>query len=126
MRRLLDSTRRHDLSFWRNGTIRISSRVARALSIAPGDSVNIAVHNSEYFLFAVRHSLGRHHAQCFPTKKGSANFRASSVSLCRSLLDALSIFAPGASFMAGEPQTISDTTYLPIITARPALHSGVI
>lgn len=125
---LLDHTRRPDITFCRKrGIIRIAARVARALALTPGDSINIAVecsHNCnhvEYLLYAIHHanSIGRHEAQCYPTKKGSGNYCTYSVRLCRSLLDSVGIKTEKAAYMVGEPIFKGGTTYLPIITLRP-------
>lgn len=48
MIKLLEHTRRPDISFYRNGTIRIAARVSRMLSLSPGDVINIAVTEGEY------------------------------------------------------------------------------
>lgn len=121
MIKLLEHTRRPDISFHRNGIIRITARLARALSLRPGDAINIAVNDGEYLLHATRlpSAIGRHLAQCHPTKKGSANYCAHSVRLCRALLDELGIDAAGASFMVGEPCSRGGVTYVPIITLHP-------
>lgn len=136
MKKLLEHTRRPDISFNRNGTIRITARVARILSLCPGDTINIAVSNggnpdqpahgatrtspAEYLLYATHHvnNTGRHEAQCYPTKTGSKNFCANSVRLCRSLLDSVGVKADKASFMIGEAFERGDTTYLAIITRQ--------
>lgn len=119
MQRLLENTRRHDITFHRNGFIRITARVVRLLQIQPGDCINIAVTDGEYLLFASRHSVGRHEAQCYPSKKGSGNFCANSVRLCRNLFSSVGITRNKVSFMAGEKIERSGTTYLPIITQLP-------
>lgn len=121
MKKLLEHTRRPDISFVRNGAIRISSRVVRALSLRPGDSINIAVSDGEYLLYAVTHSgdFGRHVAQCFRSKYGSNNLCAQSVALCRGLLDSAGISAYRASFMVGQPIERAGVKYVPIITLHP-------
>lgn len=119
MQILLENTRRHDITFCRNGIIRITARVARILDISPGDSINIAFSNGEYLLFATRHKVGRHEGRCRPTKKGSGNFCANSARLCRSLFEALGLACDKASFMAGEKVELADTVYLPLITHMP-------
>lgn len=119
MQKLLENTRRHDITFCRNGIIRITARVVHILGLSPGDSINIAFSNGEYLLFATRHNVGRHEGQCRPTKKGSGNFCANSARLCRSLFEALNLSCDKASFMAGEKVELADTIYLPIITKLP-------
>lgn len=146
MNKLLNHTRRPDIAFNRNGIIRITARVARALSLQPGDTINITLFNNgiqcrhmqgetcscpaerrrncnlvEYLLSATRHTdnIGRYEAQCYPTKKGSNDYRANSVRLCRTLLDSAGITDPKAAFMVGEIFQRDSITYIPIITRRP-------
>lgn len=144
---LLEHTRRPDISFCRKrGTIRISAKVARVLALRPGDSINIAVSGGEipcrrmqsgacscsaerrrncnqveYLLHAVHlgGSLGRHEARCWPTKKGSDNYCACSVRLCRSLLDAVGIRDDKVAYHVGEAFVRAGTTYVPVITLHP-------
>lgn len=118
---LLEHTRRSDISFSRNGTIRITARVARVLSLCPGDTINIAVSNGEYLLHSTHlvNNLGRHEAQCYPTKKSSDNYCANSVRLCRALLDSVGVMADKAAFMVGESFERESITYVPIITLNP-------
>lgn len=121
MIKLLEHTRRPDISFNRDGTIRITARVARTLCLCPGDSINIAVSGGEYLLHAIHHStdFGRHVAQCFPSKRGSNNLCARSVALCRSLFDMAGITTNRASFIVGEKIERAGTIYVPIITRYP-------
>lgn len=121
MIKLLQQTRRPDITFCRNGRIYITARVSRILSLAPGDSINIAYDNGEYLLFAVRHpaGIGRHIARCFPSKKGGNNLSASSVKLCRIVLNHANVQSTRASFMAGEAFEKNGTTFLPIIIKCP-------
>lgn len=122
MQTLLTRTRRPDITFHRSGIISITARVGGMLGLHEGDSINIAVSGGEYFLFAVRHCIGRHEAQCFPTKRGGRNLRANSARLCRLLLDSIGLSGcPRASFMAGEKVERDGTTFLPIITQNPIL-----
>ena len=123
MIKLLDQTRRPDVSFSRNGKIRITARVARALSLRPGDVVNIVVNNGEYLLYAthIDNNFGRHEAQCYPTKKGSGNYCANSVRLCRSLFASVGINANNVAYMTGKPVERNGIIYVPIITLNPQL-----
>lgn len=121
MIKLIEHTRRPDITFCHNGRILITARVSRILSLDPGDSINIAHEDGEYLLFAVRHHnfLGRHIARCFPTKIGSRNFSANSVELCRTVLRFANVHTDRASFMTGEAFERNHTTYLPIIIKYP-------
>ena len=121
MNKLLKHTRRHDVTFCRNGCISITARVARTLDIKPGDSVNIAQHENEYLLYAV-HADGsgfRRYARCYPTNKGGNNYRTYSVQLCRALMSALNITSDRVSYMVGKSVEINGTIYLPMITRLP-------
>lgn len=121
MIKLLEHTRRPDISFCRNGRILITARVARILSLRPGDTINVAFIDREYLLYAVHHdnAIGRHVAQCYPTKKHSRNYCANSVELCRAMLSIAKVSTDRVSLMAGEPFTKDETVYLPIITQCP-------
>lgn len=119
MIRLLDKTRRHDITFYRNGRILITARVVRMLGLSPGDSINIAITDGEYLLYALHNPFGRHEAQCYPTKRGSHNFCANSARLTRAVLDASRTSASRASFMIGEQIIIQHTLYCPIIIRHP-------
>ena len=124
MIKLLEHNRRPDISFSRKrGTIRITARVARVLALRPGDANNIAVSNGEYLLHAVHlvNNFGRHEAQCYPTKKGSNNYCAYSVRLCRSLLDSVGVKADKVAYMVGQAFERNGTIYVPIITLHPLL-----
>lgn len=121
---LLTHTRRPDVSFNRNGKIRLTARVVRMLSMSPGDSINIAVNDGEYLLHSTPHdadeTLRRFEAKCYPSKRGGGkHYCANSVRLCRSLLEAIGSHADKVSFNVGEALTISGTLYLPIITLKP-------
>lgn len=119
--KLLVHTRRPDITFCHNGIIRITATLARALSLLPGDIINIAVCNGEYLLHAIRpgNNTGRFEAQCYPTNKGGSNYCANSVRLCRSLLTSAGIHTDKASFMTGEPIQRNGSIYVPIITLHP-------
>lgn len=122
MIKLLEHTRRPDISFSRKrGLIRITAKVARILALRPGDSINIAVSNGEYLLHAVHrvNNIGRHEAQCYPTKKGSDNYCTYSVRLCRALLDSVGVKVDKVAYMVGEAFVRGETTYIPIITQLP-------
>lgn len=85
------NTRRPDVSFYRNGRIDITSAVARVLNLREGDVVDIDYQNGEYLLYVRLRgvdAIGRHEAQCHPTKEGAHNFRAYSKKLCKAILAA--------------------------------------
>lgn len=122
MIKLLEHTRRPDISFHRNGTIRIASRVARILSLRPGDAINIAVNDGEYLLYAVRYQNTnyRYEAQCYRSKRGGGeNYCANSVRLCRALFNSVGVKSARVSYMAGEAVDKNGVKYVPIITLHP-------
>ncbi len=121
MIKLLEHSRRPDISFSCNGLIRITARVARMLSLRPGDTINIAVNDGEYLLCATHlvNNIGRHEARCYLAKKGSANYCANSVRLCRSLLDSVGVLENKVSYMVGKAFERGNTIYVPIITRHP-------
>lgn len=119
---LLQNQRRPDISFSRRrGIISVSARVARALDLSPGDALVVTRTGAEYLLHAIRPQclVGRFEAQCYPTKKGSRNFRAYCVRLCRAVLDEAGITADMAAFAVGHPLVHHGKTFLPIITLNP-------
>ncbi len=121
MIKLLQRTRRPDITFCRNGRIFLTARVVRLLSLRPGDSINIAFHLGECYLLAARHdgAVGRHAARCHPTKKGSRNYCANSVTLARLMLDRCGVNAERASFMAGKEERRNGELCLPVIFKMP-------
>lgn len=119
MIKLLQRTRRPDITFCRNGRISITARVVHTLAIRPGDSVNVAFHLGECYLLVSHNTVGRHVAQCYPSKNGSHNFCANSVTLCRLMLDKCQVQGSRASFMVGKPETEDGETRLPIIYRHP-------
>lgn len=89
MKSLLGYSRRPDISFHRNGRIDITARVAHKLNLQAGDVIDVAFDRVEFYLYVRQKGTaikGRHEAQCWPTKRGSHNFRAHSSRLCRNVL----------------------------------------
>lgn len=124
MQNLIQQSRRPDISFRRDGTINITAGVAKNLNLSRGDFINIAIHNCEFLLYVSAracNSIGRHHARCIPSKKGSYNFRAYSALLCRLVLDNAGVSLNAAGFMAGSPILINDKIHIPIITLKPLI-----
>lgn len=80
-RALGESFRQPDVTFYRNGRIDITSRVSRILGLQPGDVIDVAVSQGEYYLYVRakgRELHGRYAAQCYQTNKGNRrnNYRA--------------------------------------------------
>lgn len=92
MQSILGNSRKHDVTFARNGKITISSRVSKLLDIQPGDCIDIlADKKGEYYLtVAIRKqfAVGRHEAVCYRANKGAHHWFmcAGSVRLCRHIL----------------------------------------
>lgn len=111
MTNLLGNTRRPDVSFYANGRIDITARVAKLLSLQENDVIDIAVEGGEYLLYRkykAESLIGRHEAQCHVTKRGifrSNNIRAYSKRLCAAILK-----ASGTEFTARLP--VGDTQTL--------------
>ena len=85
----LKNTRRPDITFHSDGRIDITARVAKALSLRPGDVIDIAHDTGEYYLYVKhRNAVGRHEAQCHATYRGKTcnNLRAHSKQLCLAVL----------------------------------------
>ena len=114
----LQNTRRPDITFHCDGRIDITARVAKALSLHPGDVIDIAHDDSEYYLYVKhRNAVGRHEAQCAATYKGRTcnNLRAHSRRLCQAVLKVNGNYTT-ARLPVGEPvQHNSLGITLPII-----------
>lgn len=117
---ILGSTRRAEITFFRSGRIDITSRVARAIDLQPGDVIDIFQDGGEFYLHvALKASaaLGRHQARCHPTKPGSHHYRAWSRTLARAVL-ALCGSPRFAPLAAGEPVIIQNYLAIPLITRK--------
>lgn len=115
MTTMLGNTRRPDVSFYATGRIDITARTAKLLALRDGDVIDIATNGKEYYLYVKYKGdevVGRHEAQCRPTKKGSRNYRAYSRRLCSIVLD-LNGEANAAHLPVGEAE--SGGKMLPII-----------
>lgn len=120
MESIIGCTRRPDITFYSDGRIDITARIARQLSLSEGDSIDVGKACSEYFLYVRRRfdpsvSFG-FEATVRTTKRRSHNFRAYSVRMCRavlSLYDAKQKVSP----QLGQP--INDADYGVII---PLIH----
>lgn len=119
MQRVLTKTRLHDITFCRDGKIRIGARLSKAIDLRPGDCVGIADKAGEYLLYAVKNPPGRQLARCHSSKGQSRNLCANSVELCRIILDKAGVKLWKASFPAGDSVEIDGRIYIPIITRLP-------
>ena len=122
MNKLVQSTRRPDITFARSGKIDIFARAARLLNLAKGDIINIAKIDNEYMLFVqlrASEAVGRHSCACHPTKTKSRHFRLNSVAMCREIFAISGDLSDRISFSIGYPVDNEGTIMLPIITKRP-------
>lgn len=116
---ILGNTRRPDVSFYSNGRIDITARAAKQLNLHDGDVVDIAAIDGECYIY-VKHLgtdvMGRHEAACYPTKRGSNNYRCHSVRLTAFILQQHN-GARSVKLPVGEPeQKPTLGIVLPIIT----------
>lgn len=89
MRSLLGISRRPDVTFYADGHIDITARVAQRLRLMPGDVIDVAVDEVECCLYVrlrANEADGRHEARVYPTKPRSRNYRAHSKRLCTKML----------------------------------------
>ena len=92
MKSILPNSRKHDISFHASGKIDISAYVARKLSLAPGDVIDIAHESGEWYLYVKLRSgnyAGRHEGRVWATAHGKGTFRTWSKSLTRAVLEAV-------------------------------------
>lgn len=86
---ILGNTRRPDITFYQDGRIDITSRIAKLLDLQNGDIIDIDNHGGEWLLFVKirnREVVGTHEARCYASKKNSRNYRAYSKRLCCAVL----------------------------------------
>lgn len=91
MKSLLQNSRKHDISFHASGKIDISAHIARRLSLAPGDVIDIVQDAGEWYLCVKLRSgsyVGRHDGRVWPTSNGKGTFRTWSRTLARAVLTA--------------------------------------
>lgn len=90
MESLLGNTRKPDVSFFKDGHINITARVAKTLNIEEGDVIDILKDGKELYLYVKAKSkdvVGLHMNRCRSTRpeKGYRNFRTN----CKRLCDAI-------------------------------------
>lgn len=119
MEKILSTTRRPDITFYADGHIHITSRIARILNLSHESCINVAIDHGEYLLFAEHYEnmIGNHTARCRSINKGGRYFRANSVRLCRTMINACGA-AGCAALYCGVPVIIHNKTYIPIITRQ--------
>ena len=91
METILGNTRKPDVTFYKNGRIDLTSRIAKMLNLGNGDVIDIGLCNGEYMLYVRLKNaqvVGNHEARCYTSKRNSHNFRAYSKKLCNAILSA--------------------------------------
>ena len=94
MKSILPNSRKHDISFHASGKIDISAHIARKLSLAPGDIIDIAHENGEWYLYVKLRSgnyVGRHDGRVWATANGKGTFRTCSKALATAMLAAAAV-----------------------------------
>lgn len=89
MKSILPNTRKHDISFHASGKIDISAHLARKLSLAPGDVIDIAQSNGEWYIYVKLRAgnyIGRHDGRVWATAYGKSTFRTWSKALAMAVL----------------------------------------
>ena len=92
MESILGNTRKPDLSFFRDGHIDITARVAKGINIEEGDVIDILKDNRELYLYVKTKNkdvVGLHTGRCRSTKPkmGCRNFRVNCKQLCDAIFE---------------------------------------
>lgn len=119
-----NNIRRHDITFFKNGRIDISSSLAKQLNIQAGDVIDIIEHNKEYYLIIRLRSnktIGRHLGQCYPTNKHKTcnNYRAYSKALTTSILNITGGEKSSRLFYGNQVELPTFGIGIPLITKNP-------
>lgn len=91
MKSILPNSRKHDISFHSSGKIDISAHIARSLSLAPGDVIDIVCESGELYLYVklrAANYAGRHDGRVWATAhgKGNGTFRTWSKAMTTAVL----------------------------------------
>lgn len=124
MTSLLPNSRRPDLTVNISGRIDITSHIARALLLQPGDVIDVCCNEREFYLY-VRYDaanvVGRHEGRCYPTSRHGrgGSYRTWSVRLAKALRTACGAADHMLRLPCGEAQIINGKVHIPIITRHP-------
>lgn len=91
MKSIAPNSRKHDISFHASGKIDISAHIARKLSLAPGDVVDIVREAGELYLYVrlrAGNYAGRHAGRVWATARGKGTFRTWSRAMATAILKA--------------------------------------
>lgn len=89
MKSILLNSRKHDISFHASGKIDISAHIARRLSLAPGDVIDIMHDSGELYLYVKLRAgnyVGRHNGTVWATAHGKGTFRTWSKAMTSAVL----------------------------------------
>lgn len=121
MKSILPNSRKHDIVFHASGKIDISAHVARSLSLAPGDVIDIAQEADEWYIYVKLRSgsyVGRHDGRVWSTAHGKGTFRA----CCKAMTTALLATAGAYEVLrcpCGMELARDNKKYITIIYRRP-------
>ena len=126
MKSILTNTRRPDISFYPDGRIDITARIAKELDLRDGDVIDIAIDGEEYLLYRKyegRNLIGKHEGQVHVTKKcvrSCNNLRTYSKRLCAEMIKVSHSLSMKARLPIGTPMFIPNTCIkaVPIIYKR--------
>lgn len=97
MKSILPNSRKHDISFHPSGKIDISANIARSLSLAPGDVIDIVGESGELYLYVKLRAgnyVGRHNGTVWATAHGKGTFRTWSKAIATAVLSLAGAFDP--------------------------------
>lgn len=121
MKSLLPNSRKHDISFHLSGKIDISAHIARSLSLAPGDVIDIAQESGEWYLYVKLrsgHYAGRHEGRVWATARGKGTFRTCSTAITHAVLAAAGVTGR-LRCPCGTEIERNNVKYITIIYRRP-------
>lgn len=92
MESLLSNTRKPDLSFFQDGHINITARVAKSIGLEDGDVIDMLKDGKELYLYVKIKSkdvVGQHTGRCRSThtNKSYRNFRTNCKRLCNAIFE---------------------------------------
>lgn len=118
MKSLLSTSRKHDISFYASGRIDISAHVARKLSLAPGDVIDIACEYGELYLYVKLRAgqySGRHIGRVWSTTHDKGTFRTCCKKLTKAILAGAEVKSERLRCPCGREIERNNTKYITII-----------
>lgn len=89
MKSFIKNSRKHDIAFHPSGQIDISARIARRMSLSPGDVIDIAEENGEWYIyvrFRAGSYTGRHQGRVWTTGRNCGTYRLCSKAITDAVL----------------------------------------